>query len=286
MSTLIDGNALAETILEHVQKKVNTLKKSGVTPKLAVVLIGDDKPSKTYTKKKGQAARKVGIDFSLYTFDKKISAEEFQAAITDIQSDRSLSGLIIQLPMPDAFYPRMINLIRPEIDIDCLTETNLGKLTMETHSIVPPTPGAVLSILESLDVDIPEKNVTIVGTGVLVGKPLATMMMNLGASVSTCNKFTKNTKEKCLEADILISAVGKKNLIRGDMVKPGAIVIDAGVDFEKNQMFGDINMEEVKKKAAYLTPTPGGVGPLTVARLLLNTVICSEMMSKNRTHYL
>jgi len=147
---------------------------------------------------------------------------------------------------------------------------------MKTNTIVPPTPGAVLAILESLETSLEGKNVTIVGTGVLVGKPLAIMLMNLGASVITCNVHTTDVKEKCLQADILISAVGKKDLIRGDMVKPGAIVIDAGVDFENNQMFGDVNVEEVSEIASHLTPTPGGVGPLTVAQLLWNTVVCTD----------
>jgi len=275
---LIDGKTIAQKILDKTAEKVAVLKQSGKSTKLAVVLIGEDKPSKTYVKKKGQAAKKVGIDFSLFEFDDTISKDEFKKSILSIQSDKTLSGLIIQLPMPEAFYPDMINLIRPEIDVDCLTETNLGKLTMETHNIVPPTPGAVLSILEELEADVKGKNVTIVGTGVLVGKPLATMMMNMGASVTACNKFTKNIKEKTLQADILISAVGKKDLIRGDMVKEGAIVIDAGVDFENNQMFGDVNVDEVGKIASYLTPTPGGVGPITVARLLWNTVICAEKL--------
>lgn len=283
-ATLINGKAIAREIEEGIAKRVALLKQDSVTPKLAVMLVGDDKASKTYVKKKGQAAKKAGIDFSLYTFDKNISEKEFAAAVKDVQKDTTLSGLIIQLPMPEAFYPRMINLIRPEIDVDCLSETNLGKLMMETNDIVPPTPGAVLSILDSIDEDVRGKNITIVGTGVLVGKPLATMLMNLGASVTTCNVHTKDLKEKCLTADILVSAVGKKDLIRGDMVKEDAIVIDAGVDFENNQMFGDVKIDEVEKKAKYLTPTPGGVGPLTVARLLLNTVICAERIHNNTSY--
>lgn len=274
--TLIDGKSIAKAIEQDIAKRVALLKQNGITPKLAVMLIGDDKASHTYVKKKGQAAGEAGIDFSLYTFDAKISEKEFMAAVQDVQKDKNLSGLIIQLPMPEAFYPRVINMIRPEIDVDGLTETNLGKLIMETNHIVPPTPGAVLSILDSIDIGVKGKNVTIVGTGVLVGKPLAIMLMNLGASVTTCNIHTKNIKEKCLDADILISAVGKKDLIRGDMVQDGVIVIDAGVDFENKQMFGDVTIDEVKEKATYLTPTPGGVGPLTVARLLLNTVVCAE----------
>ncbi len=147
---------------------------------------------------------------------------------------------------------------------------------MRTNIIVPPTPGAVLTILNDLKVDLSGKNATIIGMGALVGKPLAIMMVNEGASVTTCNSRTKDTKEKCLAADIIVTGVGKKDLLRGDMVKPGAIVIDTGVCFEDEKMYGDIHFEEVKEIASYVTPTPGGVGPITVARLLWNTVLCAE----------
>jgi len=275
-ATLIDGKAIAKTIHKKTAEKAKELKKQGISPKLAVVLIGDDRPSQLYVKKKMQAAERVGIEFELHNFPNDIYEDRILQKLRDIQEDSTLTGLIVQLPIPEHFYPHVINAVRSELDVDCLTETNLGKLLMQTNTIVPPTPGAALAILESLKMDIQGKNITIVGTGVLVGKPLAVMLMNLGASVTTCNVHTTDVKEKCLQADILISAVGKKDLIRGDMVKSGAVVIDAGVDFENNQMFGDVNVEEVSEKASYLTPTPGGVGPLTVAQLLWNTVVCAE----------
>ena len=147
---------------------------------------------------------------------------------------------------------------------------------MNTHHTTPPTPGAVITILEELAVELRGKNVTIIGTGALVGKPLAIILMNKGASVTTCNSKTKNIKEKCLAADIIVTGVGKKDLLRDDMVSAGAIVIDTGIAFENGKVYGDVNVAEVAEKAAFVTPTPGGVGPITVALLLWNTVLCAE----------
>ncbi len=276
---LIDGKQIAEKVNQRTAELVAILKKKNITPKLAVILVGEDKPSRTYVRKKGESAKKTGFDFALYELPKNIKQDELIKKIKKIQQDKKLTGLIVQLPLPEHLYAtEVLNAIKPEIDVDCLTDVNLGKLVMKTNYIVPPTPGAVMSILHDLNVDLIGKNITIIGAGALVGKPLAIMMMNERASVTTCNSKTKNTKEKCLQADIIVTGVGKKDLLRGDMVKKDAIVIDTGVDFESGKMYGDVNVEEVEKIASYVTPTPGGVGPITVARLLLNTAICAEKL--------
>lgn len=274
---IIDGKKISQEILTELEAKVFSLKRKGITPKLAVLLVGNHKPSQTYVDKKAEAAKKIGMDFELHKLPAKISKKGIISEIEKIQQDKKISGLIVQLPLPEPLYTdEVLNAIQPKYDVDCLTHANLGKLVMGSVELLPPTPGAVMAILENLNVDIAGKNITILGTGALVGKPLAIMLMNLGASVTTCNSSTNNTKEKCLQADIIVSAVGKKDLVRGDMVKEGAIVIDSGVDFVNNQMFGDVNFEEVRKKASSVTPTPGGVGPITVARLLWNTIFCAE----------
>lgn len=277
MGILIDGKLIAEKIQTATATRVAELKQHGITPSLAVVLVGDDKPSRTYVRKKGEAAKKVGMEFSLHEIDKDISTKDLIERIKEVQRDSSLSGIIVQLPLPDSIDTNaVLDAIDPSLDVDCLTNANVGKLVMGTHTLLPPTPGAVLSILEDLGVDLVGKNVVIIGVGPLVGKPLAIMMMNERASVTTCNSKTKDTKEKCLQADIIVTGVGKKDILRGNMVREGAIVIDTGVAFEETKMYGDVNVKEVQEKAAYVTPTPGGVGPITVARLLLNTVICAE----------
>lgn len=283
MAQLIDGKAIAEKINQQTVAKIRDLKAKGVTPKLEVILVGDDKASEMYDRMKGKAAEKVGMDFALHMLPKTISEDILIEKIQSIQTDKNLSGLIIQLPLPEHLYTsRVLNTINPAIDVDFLTDINLGKLMMKTNYLIPPTPGAVVTILQELNVNVSGKNVTIIGMGALVGKPLAIMLVNAGASVTTCNSRTKNTKEKCLTADIVVTGVGKKDLLRGDMVAAGAIVIDTGIDFENGKVYGDVNVPEVSAKAAYVTPTPGGVGPITVARLLLNTALCAERNLANK----
>jgi len=277
MGELINGRLIAKKIRQQTAAGVAELKELDTTPKLAVVLVGEHKPSLTYVRKKEKAAGKVGMDFELYNFSSSISKEKLLARLEKIQSDEKLNGLIIQLPLPEHLYaPDILNKIKPDLDVDCLTDVNLGKLVTKTNSIVPPTPGAVISILHELEVDLVGKNVTIVGAGALVGKPLAIMMMNEKSSVTVCDSSTRDIKEKCLKADIVVSGVGKKDLINGEMIKEGAIVIDTGVSFVNGKLYGDVNMEEVTDKASYITPTPGGTGPITVARLLKNTLILTK----------
>lgn len=274
---LIDGKSIAKKIRQKTAAEAALLKEQGVQPKLAVILVGEDKPSQTYVRKKGQAAEKVGIDFSLYELPGDISQEDLINKVNEIQSDPNLSGLIVQLPLPEHLYTTdVLNTIRADIDVDCLTDVNLGKIVMKTNFMVPPTPGAVMSILKEQAVDLPGKNITIIGVGALVGKPLAIMMMNERASVTTCNSATRDTKEKCLNSDIIVTGVGRKDILTGEMVSENTIVIDTGVCFVDDKMYGDVNVEEVLEKGAWVTPTPGGVGPITVARLLWNTVICSK----------
>ena len=275
---LLKGKPVANDILDQTAQRVSLLKEQGHSVKLAVVLVGDDAPSHTYVGKKGKAAQKVGMDFELVTMPGNLSTEDVVAKVEEVQSDPALTGLIVQLPLPDQVDTNtVLNAIRPDVDVDCLTDVNLGKIVMKTNYMVPPTPGAVLSAVKSTGMtDFVGKSVTIIGVGPLVGKPLAVMMMNERASVSTCNSKTKDTKEKCLASDIIVTGVGRKDILRGDMVPEGAIVVDTGVCFVDGKMYGDVNVEECLKKASFVTPTPGGIGPITVARLLRNTAICAE----------
>lgn len=278
---LIDGHALAEVILDKTKRKALQLKKKGITPHLGVVFVGGDNRSAVYIRKKGEAAQEVGVKFSLFQFDEKIKEAKLIEEIKNIQNKQKLTGLIVQLPLPEHLYtPHILNAIDPKIDVDCLTHENLGKLIMNWGELLPPTPGACLEIIRSLKVELPGKNVVIVGAGALVGKPLSVMLLNERATVIVCNSATPNFKKLCQSADIIITGVGKKNLIRGNMVKKGAIVVDAGISFEEGKIYGDVNIKEVEKKAVAVTPTPGGVGPLTVAKLLWNTVLCAEKLTQ------
>jgi len=280
MSNIIDGKKIAAKIEKETAKAVSALKAKGIPPKLAVVLVGDNKASRLYIKRKKEAAERVGISFVLHEFSKNISKEDLVGAVNKIQKDRALTGLIIQLPLPERLYkPEVLNAINPNIDVDCLTDANIGKLVMKTNLIEPPTPWAVIKTLKEIKFNLVGKNATIVGAGALVGKPLAIMLVNELASVTTCNSHTKNLKNKCLEADVIISAVGKQNLITADMVKKSTVVIDTGIVYVDGKMHGDVDFIPVSKKASFITPTPGGIGPLTVAKLLLNTVTCAKKIN-------
>lgn len=277
MGTLIDGKIIAERILNETAQKVSNLKKKNITPRLGVILIGDDKSSVVYIRKKQEAAEKIGIQFELFRFSTTIDLSEIVKEINTIQKGKKLTGLIIQLPVPEPLYTSaLFNAVKPEIDVDCLTDVNLGRLIMNTQTIQPPTAGAVMKILKELKVDLVGKNICIIGMGILVGRPLANILINARASVTTINSKTSDIKQKCLMADIIISGVGKPNMVQGDMIKKGAIVIDTGISFVEGRLTGDVNVEEVLKQASYVTPTPGGVGPITVATLLYNTALCAE----------
>lgn len=276
---LLDGYKIADEILQKTKRKVTLLRKKGITPHLGVVFVGSDDRSAVYIRKKGEAAKEIGMDFSLYQFPATISEKKLIQEIHSLQQ-KSLTGLIVQLPLPDHLYtPHILNAINPKIDVDCLTHENLGKLIMKWGELCPPTPGACLDIIKTVEKNLIGKNVVILGAGTLVGKPLSLMLMNERATVQVCNSKTKDLKKICKAADIIVTGVGKKDLIRGNMVKKGAVVVDAGICFEKGKIYGDVNVAEVSKKA-HVTPTPGGVGPITVAKLLWNTAECAENLLK------
>lgn len=278
MNYLIDGKQIAATVLAKVEAQTAVLKRQNITPKLAVVLVGNDQPSHTYVKRKQQAAEKCGITCEVTFLPETITQEDLIDRLYLLQSDASLSGIIVQIPLPEHLYtPAVLNAIQPQFDVDCLTHTNLGKLMMKDAPWLPPTPAACLEIIKSLGVNLAGKNIVIIGTGALVGKPLSVILMNERASVSTINSLTKDRETKCLAADIIITGVGKAGMVSGNMVRPGAIVIDAGVCFVDSVMRGDANVDEIINHA-YITPTPGGVGPITVAKLLANTVSAAALI--------
>jgi len=274
---VIDGKKIADDILNRLKPEVALLHTRNINPKLAVVMVGKDKPSQTYVKKKQEAAELIGIEFALHKFPANIEKKQLVAEIKKIQEKENLSGLIIQLPLPEPLYtPEVLDTVNPNIDVDCLTNENIGRLVMKTGFLLPPTPYAVKTILKNIGIKVKGKNICIIGAGALVGKPLSIILSNKKATVTLCHKETQDIKKKCLEADIIITAVGKKNLLRGNMVKKGTIVIDTGICFENKKMYGDVNFEEVSKKTSHITPVPGGVGPITVALLLKNVITCTR----------
>ncbi|MFA7663057.1 MAG: bifunctional 5,10-methylenetetrahydrofolate dehydrogenase/5,10-methenyltetrahydrofolate cyclohydrolase [Patescibacteria group bacterium] len=273
MTQIVDGNKIAEQILNRVTKKVAQLKLKKNTPKLGVILVGNDQASLTYVEKKSQACQRVGIDFVLEKFSANISTLDLVAKIKNFQKKNKLSGLIIQLPLPKKINKaEVLNAIKPEIDVDCLTEANLGKLVSGTFDFVPPTPDAILEILKVYKIDLAGKNVVLVGAGELIGRPLANILIHQKATVMVTRQSTQELTKILKLADIVITGVGKPNLITGKMLKGGCVVIDAGISFVGKKICGDIEFNSVAKVASLVTPTPGGVGPITVAKLIENTV--------------
>ncbi len=284
MVTIVDGNKIAETILSNLKERVAELKKKKIQPALAVVIVGQDRPSHTYVKKKGESAQNIGVDFFKFEFTDNTDKDTLISRIWEIQTEHDLSGLIIQLPLPESLskYSReIVNQINPEIDVDCLTYGALGRVLMGASNLVPPTPGAILEILKYHQIDLTGKEICLIGRGELIGKPLAAMLNNQPVTVTTCGRSTKDLAAYTKRADIIITGVGKKDLLTGEMIKAGAVVVDAGVCFLDGKMYGDINFESIKKKASLVVPTPGGVGPITVAKLLENTVRVAEARINN-----
>jgi methylenetetrahydrofolate dehydrogenase (NADP+)/methenyltetrahydrofolate cyclohydrolase len=266
---IVDGKLIAGKILSRTRTMRASL---NFVPVLAVIQVGEDLASATYIRKKKEAAEAVGVRFLLYKFSSSISQSDLAGEIKKIQQ-QDLSGLIIQLPLPQSIDKRKIlNLLDPALDVDYLSWVSLGKLMIGDFELVPPAPSAILEILKFHKVPLKGKHVVVVGQGDLIGKPLVNLFLREPVTLTTCNRDTKDLGKITRQADILISGVGKYNLIRGLMVKKGAAVIDAGFVLHKGKMSGDVNVEEVAKVAALVTPTPGGVGPVTVAKLLENTV--------------
>jgi len=265
---ILNGKKLAGEILAKVKKGIKSRR---LRLGLAVILVGDNPISKIYIRQKEKACQKVRIIFRLFKFPAKIKIEKLKRDIEEIVRDPDNSGIIIQLPLPNNFNTQeILNLIPPEKDIDVLSETSLGKFSQKTLPILPPVVSGIANLLKKHKIKIQGKNILIIGIGRLVGYPLAIWFLQENATVSVINKYSKDILSFTKKADILISGVGKPNLIEGNMVKKGVVVIDAGTSVENGKLRGDIDFKSVSKKASYITPVPGGVGPMTVACLIEN----------------
>jgi len=267
---ILDGKKLAEKILANLKKEAEKFK-----PRLslAVVQVGENLISQVFINQKKKACEKIGVGFKLFKFPAKIKDSELKKAIEKIVKIPANSGVIIQLPLPKRFFPEdFLNLITEEKDVDVLSEHSLGKFYQGTLEILPPTVNGILQLLKDYKIVLKGKNVVIVGAGRLVGFPLATQLLKAKATLSVLNEFTKDAPFFTKKADILVSAVGKPNLIKGNVVKRGVVIIDAGSSRKNGKVVGDVDFKSVSKKASHITPVPGGVGPLTVACLLENLV--------------
>ena len=277
---IMDGSKVSREILLGLEHEVNRMKIDHIHPKIAVILVGQDPASLSYIKQKQKACNETGIEWEQFDYAVDVTTDELIEQIHELNNDESIHGILVQLPLPKHVYtPNVIRAINPMKDVDGFTAYNLGKMfvSADFEHLSPCTPQGVIRLPEHYDVKLKGKEVVVVGHSNIVGKPLSLMFLNRNATVTTCHVYTKDLAEHTLRADILCVAVGKEKLITEKMIKKGATVIDIGVNRLKGgKLCGDVDFKAVSKKAAYITPVPGGVGPMTVACLMENTVTAAK----------
>lgn len=285
MPTIIDGKKISKDIKEEIAQRVAAFKAEGKrAPHLAIIIVGDDGASHTYVNGKINACKAVGFDFTLMHFANTISEEKLIKHIEQLNDDSDIDGFIVQIPLPDHISVEHITeRISPLKDVDGFTNQNFGSIVSHHQLLMPATPFGVMELIRRYNIPVASKHCVVVGASRIAGAPLSLMMLNEGATVTVCHKLTKDLKSHTIEADILVVAVGKPGLITKDMVKEGAVVIDVGTtrvdDPTKKSGFrlsGDVVYEEVAPISSYITPVPGGVGPMTIASLLVNTLKAYE----------
>lgn len=280
--TILDGKSLSNKIKANVKIEVNKLQDNGVTPGLAVVLVGSDPASAAYVNMKSKACKEAGIYSIAHEMPESISQDNILEIIEMMNKNQNIDGILIQLPLPPHIdTTAMLEAIDPKKDVDGFHPYNVGRVVSGLDGFIPATPYGVMKLLEEYNIDPKGKNVCIVGASNIVGKPMATLLLNANATVDICHIYTKNLKEHTLNADIICVGVGKVNLITEDMVKDDAIIIDIGINrLESGKLVGDVDFENTKDKCSYITPVPGGVGPMTIAMLLENTVKSAKIRNK------
>lgn len=274
MSQIIDGKNLAKNIRESLKDEVKELKNAEIYPKLAVIMVGDDKASKVYVKNKSKACEDVGIAYEEYLLPASTKMQELLELIEKLNNDETIHGILVQSPLPNGLDANeAFRTISPKKDVDGFHPINVGKLSLNQDCFISCTPYGIIKMLESYNIPIEGANAVIIGRSNIVGKPLAKCLLNKNATVTVCHSKTKNLKEITKNADILIAAIGKPKFVTEDMVKNGATVIDVGINrTDDGKLVGDTDFENIKEKVKYITPVPGGVGPMTIAMLMYNVV--------------
>lgn len=273
---IIDGKLVSATVREEIKEKIAEAgEKYGKTFKLTVIIAGNDPASEIYVRNKGKACEAVGIQSETIKLSENISQEEIEKIVTDKVSDDSVDGILVQLPLPKTLdEKRVLKLIPPEKDVDGFTDANVGRLALfSDDALCSCTPQGMIKLLDYYDIPLKSKHAVVVGRSNIVGKPMSLMLLRRDCTVTVCHSKTENLAKYTKDADILVCAVGKKHIITADMVKDGAVVLDAGINRVDGKIYGDADYEEISKKAAYITPVPGGVGPMTITMLMYNTYL-------------
>lgn len=274
MYQIIDGKALAKKIRENLKQENDKLKEKGITSKLAVILVGDDGASKIYVRNKSKACKDVGIEYEEILLDSNTTMEKLLNVIDGLNNRKDINGILLQSPIPRGLdIKQAFEKIDYKKDVDGFNPINVGKLMIGQDCFISCTPYGIIKMLEEYNIPIEGKHAVVIGRSNIVGKPLSQCLLNKNATITTCHSKTENLKEITKTADILISAVGKANMVTADMVKEGATVIDVGMNRnDEGKLVGDVDFENVKEKASYITPVPGGVGPMTIAMLMNNVI--------------
>ena len=275
---ILDGKAVSLKVKESVKVRADELKKFGVEPTLAVVLVGEDKASQTYVRAKEKACNEYGIKSVAHRLSENTTQNELLALINVLNLDDSIHGILVQLPLPKHIDTNVVlAAIDPRKDVDGFHAVNVGKLVSGLDGFVPCTPLGVMEILKEYGIDVAGLNAVVIGRSNIVGKPMANLLLNASATVTITHSKTKNLKEICKNADLIVAAIGKPFFLKADMVKDGAIVVDVGINrLDDGRLVGDVDFENVAPKCSYITPVPGGVGPMTIAMLLNNTILAAQ----------
>ncbi|NLG88718.1 MAG: bifunctional methylenetetrahydrofolate dehydrogenase/methenyltetrahydrofolate cyclohydrolase FolD [Clostridiaceae bacterium] len=276
---IINGRDIASEIRLGLKNDVEKLKRNGVQPGLAVVIVGDDPASRIYVNNKKKVCDEIGIRSFEYALPAETSEEEVIELIKTLNGDKNVHGILVQLPLPQHINSeRVLFEIDPDKDVDAFHPVNVGKIMIGNYKFLPCTPAGVMELIHRTGIDLKGSECVVVGRSNIVGKPMAMLLLHEHATVTVCHSRTKDLKSVCRRADVLVVAVGKPELIKADFIKPGAVVIDVGINrMENGKLCGDVDFDGAKSVASYITPVPGGVGPMTIAMLMKNTVKAAEM---------
>ena len=277
MTKIIDGKVISAAVKERVKNGVEELKNQGVTVGLAVIIVGEDPASKVYVSNKKKACEALGIISEEYALPENTTEQELLNLIHELNNKKSINGILCQLPLPRHLDEKLIiNSIAYEKDVDAFHPVNVGKIMIGDYDYVPCTPAGVMEMLHYENISVEGKNCVVIGRSNIVGKPMGMLLLHENGTVTICHSRTKNLKEICKTADILVAAVGRAGFVTEDMVKDGAVVIDVGMNRENGKLCGDVDYENVRNKASAITPVPGGVGPMTIAMLMQNTLTAAK----------
>lgn len=279
MANIIDGKLVSANVKQQVKIENQKLMDMGITTGLAVVIVGDDPASRVYVNNKKKACELVGFKSFEYALPQETTQAQLLELVQTLNQDDNINGILVQLPLPKHIdETAIINAISPDKDVDAFHPINVGKIMVGDYAFLPCTPAGVMELIKSTGVDLTGKRCVVIGRSNIVGKPMAMLLLHSNGTVTICHSKTKDLKSICLNADVIVASVGRPNFVTADMVKQGAIVIDVGINrMADGRLCGDVDFAEVSKKAGYITPVPGGVGPMTIAMLMRNTLTASRL---------